>query len=65
MNRFYERFDGPKWIDFTEANYLTGNDYFSMIIFGAITSPKFNNIDLISFSFSSEMMLSLSFLAIK
>ena len=28
MNRFYDRFDGPKWIDFSEADYLSNNDDF-------------------------------------
>ena len=30
MNRFYDRFDGPKWIDFSEADYLSDNDDFLM-----------------------------------
>ena len=30
------RFDTNKWIDFSGADYLTDNDEFSMIIFGAM-----------------------------
>ena len=29
-----------KWIDLAGADYLTDNDKFSMIIFGAMLSPK-------------------------
>ena len=31
LNRFYDWFDGPKWIDFLGADYLSDNDYFSII----------------------------------
>ena len=40
MNRLNDRFDTHTWIDLAGADYLSDNDYFSMIIFGAITSPK-------------------------
>ena len=40
MNRFYDQFDIHKWIDFSGADYLSNNDEFSMIFFGAIRSPK-------------------------
>ena len=30
------RFNTHKWIDFAGADYLTDNDEFSMIIFGAM-----------------------------
>ena len=31
MNPFYDRFDGPKGIDFSEADYLSDKDDFSMV----------------------------------
>ena len=40
MNRFYDRFDPHKWINFSGADYFAGYGYFMMIIFGAISSPK-------------------------
>ena len=40
MNLFYDWFDGPKWIDFTGADYLTDNDDISAIFFWLITLPK-------------------------
>ena len=40
MNQLYDRFDKHKWIDFSGADYSSDYDYFLMIIFGAIISPK-------------------------
>ena len=31
MNQFYDQFDGPKWINFTGADYLTDNNDISVI----------------------------------
>ena len=33
MNRFYDRFDGAKYIDFSGADYLSDNIEFQMIFF--------------------------------
>ena len=40
MNQLYDQFDGPKWINFSGADYLSDNDEFSMIFFGVTKSPK-------------------------
>ena len=37
INRLYDQFDTDKRIDLAGADYLSDNDYFPMIIFGAIT----------------------------
>ena len=49
MNWFYDWFDTHKWIDLAGADYLSDNNYLSMIIFGAITSPKVTTAYIIKF----------------
>ena len=46
MNQLYNRFDLPKRSDLAGADYLFDNDYFSMIIFGPMLSPKVTMIRL-------------------
>ena len=40
MNRFYDRFDGPKWIDFTGAYYLTDNNVPPLVLYSTGSSLK-------------------------
>ena len=45
------RFDGPKCMNFSRADYLSDKDEFLMIFFGAIRSPKVSTSSLNFFYF--------------
>ena len=46
MNRFYDRFDAPKRIDFSKANYLSDKDDFSMFFLDRCNRLRLLRTDL-------------------